>query len=641
MVASTLFLALTLPAVAQDDGLLESIKAPIRVEARPQLDGLVRQGRWASIHLDLTNRGPAVQARITLSELDLNAAERLDFTRSVELPQGAEKEVELYWRPGNLMSTRGLTVSGLVDQELQLTVVPIGEDEVVIGVIGEDTLGIAAIRDAWAGVVPGKYPRSPSSEARRVHTVALPLDTLPERSMAYDPLDWVIWPHPDPTDVSPAALEALLAWVADGGHLMVAVADSWRQVADTPLAEALPVTLIGVEDLPLDVRSPGWRPSSTPITPTLSYALRPARSPWSSRHLSGVVGTWGAGTIHLLPVDPTVGPLASDRTEGLWRDLLGISDPSGETAALMLLAPPALQRSLGLTEDTYQQLSPPAGPSGWTREVSEWLEDIPGVSPLPMPWLLGFSLLYLVAIGPADWLLLRLLRRPALTWVTFPLTVLLFSSAALVGTWYFKGDQAVLRRLEVVEAGRDRWRGGSYLGVFAARKARVQVRSGFDDSVASPLADDRGYMTHPVITSGDGPAHLSWLAETWTLAKASTSWTAPSQGTATAQRGENGWVITSSLPFDLTEVSVVVADGSWRLERLPAGGTVAVDYGDTDGDAADELPSYDLSNPYPGAPHGIRGGPYLVGTAPGQVEALEVLGLSPQSYTLTLVRVPL
>ena len=164
------------------------------------------------------------------------------------------------------------------------------------------------------------------------------------------------------------------------------------------------------------------------------------------------IGTYGLGTITVLTVDPSMAPLY--RTSDLWRSLLWLPRPDDAGTAWWSrletpdrAADPAKGHSLAAALRVYQPETLQCHYGDDTHEFADFeypirsrLSDIPGASPLPLSWLILFSGLYLLAIGPLDFFVLRWLGREPWTWVTFPLTVVVFSAAALVGTAYAGAD---------------------------------------------------------------------------------------------------------------------------------------------------------------------------------------------------------
>lgn len=73
---------------------------------------------------------------------------------------------------------------------------------------------------------------------------------LPDRWIGLDMLDVVVWDRPDPAaeGVSTAQLDALCTWVRNGGELLVGLGLRGETIADTQLADILPVTILSGTD---------------------------------------------------------------------------------------------------------------------------------------------------------------------------------------------------------------------------------------------------------------------------------------------------------------------------------------------------------------------------------------------------------
>jgi hypothetical protein len=283
----------------------------------------------------------------------------------------------------------------------------------------------------------------------------------------------------------------------------------------------------------------------------------------------------------------------------------------------------------------------------WEDRLREQLAQIPGVEPLPVRWLALFALVYLLVIGPVDYLLLRLVGRQPLTWLTFPTYIAAFSAFALVGTAKIKGDQAVLVRYEVVDVlpGADRWRGESLVGVFATGRSQVSLTSGFDDAAVEPL-ELPGSLWDPAVSSSEGPMRLDYRAETWTLAYARSAWSGPWRGGVRASRSGDRLVLRSDLPFPLDDVRVDFLDQSsaW-VGRLEPGVDAEVVLQDSTAGFVEPGSAMDLLRRYPERHRGhlrpLPGHPVLAGLAAEPVEPLVVGGLAPSIRSQTVVRVPL
>jgi hypothetical protein len=82
------------------------------------------------------------------------------------------------------------------------------------------------------------------------------------------------------------------------------------------------------------------------------------------------------------------------------------------------------------------------------REL-ESFEEIPVI---PFTWVAVFILFYIVLVGPLDYFLLKkVFKRLELTWVTFPLTVIVVSVIAYAVAYASKGDDVRINKVDLVD----------------------------------------------------------------------------------------------------------------------------------------------------------------------------------------------
>ncbi|MEZ4241770.1 MAG: hypothetical protein R3F59_37600, partial [Myxococcota bacterium] len=402
----------------------------IHVEAHPLADGLAREGRFTAVSVWLENRGEATVGTLSLSERAADGTSSVTYQRDVELPQGGRKQVQLLLQPGIGRETR---VLNLLTRDRRIGVAPfpltaLEPSAAAIAVVGPDLHGLAAkVRDATLQEIPRRRYGGVADGDRQVRVGTVPEVDLPLVSAGYQAIDWVVWPAADPSGVRPEQLEALRHWVADGGHLLLWVSDTWRQLGDSALGPALPVALDGVRDERIDELARVFGRTADDERPVVSASMRPVRGAVvRARTGSGaplwVSAPYGLGSVHVVLTDADASPLDLRQSEQGWRALLTLAPP-GASAADQLAAEP-----IGYAGEVTEMLhlDPPAvaadvvvpdvDPQFLARQA---LSDIPGVAPLPMSWLVAFSAVYLLAIGPLDYLGLRLIRRQPWTWVTF------------------------------------------------------------------------------------------------------------------------------------------------------------------------------------------------------------------------------
>lgn len=87
-----------------------------------------------------------------------------------------------------------------------------------------------------------------------------------------------------------------------------------------------------------------------------------------------------------------------------------------------------------------------------TGQLRSALDQFPGVRLVPFSWIALLIALYLLLIGPLDYLLLhRWQRRFALTWITFPLLVVIGCALAFCLTNYWKGNTLRINKVDIVD----------------------------------------------------------------------------------------------------------------------------------------------------------------------------------------------
>ncbi|MFK7928993.1 MAG: hypothetical protein AB8H79_12445 [Myxococcota bacterium] len=684
---AVLVLCLSIPSLAQqpavdtdtdEDGIIDNIAALadplVRIKVTPVADGIARNHEWSTMHVRLANLGEPLEGTLVVNTRT-GSGENLAFSRRVELPAGVQKEVHILYKPG--MGGASRTVEWIAGTRSVAAEVPIrwvDKNDVAIGVIGEEAGGVQAISSTWSGRVPARQTHEglDADTLRDVRVGLIPVFAVPERVQGLDSLNWLIWMDADPSKLTPEQVDAVRGWVAGGGHLLVTTTTKWRQLGDGPLADLLPVTLEGVRD-----GYGSWAMLGNVSTDGGTLApqamARPRTDP--ERHVEVLtaegsdaiwtMGRYGLGTVHVLAVDPLVAPLRSgmDR-EVLWRRLLWLPEPGASALSPVPLSNTmanAMNTSVSLDEGPYptEELLYGSDHTGWWGKIHAFLIDIPGVAPIPMTWLLAFAAVYLVVIGPLDYFVLRSLRRQPLTWITFPVSIAIFSGLALLGTSYVKGSQAVVTRYEVVDILPDTglWRGTSWYGVWSTRSTSLSMTSGVGDGLAEPL-EDGGYQKAVEVVHGTAGTALKWDADTWTLSFVRTTWTEQNRGALSIRRiSDDSLELRNASGFDLADAVVMLGNDEVAVGDLPDGDTrVLYSNNRTRGERLDyQKEALSLSDHNAWArttatfmPETRRGtlrhdafDAVVLGIIDGPVEQSILEGLTPNPRTLTVLRAPL
>lgn len=321
------------------------------------------------------------------------------------------------------------------------------------------------------------------------------IDELPSHWLGYDGVDWLVITTSKPDLFRGLAdsrrLDALEQWVRLGGRLVLSVGSGADEVlrADAPLARFVPGALSSVARLPSNAGLETFASSREPLV-------------WPGSDQRPQVAILGdvRGTIEAYEgKQPQDLPLVVRAPLGLGQvvfvafdlDLLARSVWPGRRAFMARLLERAAseegRRSRGQVEDL-------------STTLRVGLDEFRGVQPVSFAIVALLIGGYLLAIGPFDYYLVRkLLNRPELTWLTFPLYVALFCGIAWGLAQRFKGDQLKMNQVDLIDvdlAGR-LVRGVTWANVFSPGADSFDLAIRPQTPVAGP--------------AGQAGAVLSWL----------------------------------------------------------------------------------------------------------------------------------
>jgi hypothetical protein len=177
---------------------------------------------------------------------------------------------------------------------------------------------------------------------------------------------------------------------------------------------------------------------------------------------------WGRGAVYFLALDPALAPLRDwDGNEALW----------GLVAGGISVAPPWAAG--------FQ--------NGYAASTA--VSSLPGIVLPSAVALILFLLVYVIAVGPANYLFLKRIKRRELTWVTIPALVALFTGVTYVAGFQLKGNETVINQMSLVygrldEDGEAAWM-QSLLGLYSPRR-RVYDLSLPADTLLRPFSRNIG-----------------------------------------------------------------------------------------------------------------------------------------------------
>jgi hypothetical protein len=446
------------------------------------------------------------------------------------------------------------------------------------------------------------------------------LAKLPEHWYGYDSVDVVVLPTGGNWQGSIAQQlmldekrrQALEQWVQMGGHLIVSVSGNVTMVANAksfPLEPMLPAEIDPESTVKVD-RLSSVRDLITKKTQEVASLGPVELTRLKPRQLSRILATepgpglpsivqgpYGLGKVTLLGFDTDQGAFMGwANNHDFWMGLLDVR------------------------LDTPQQLQP------WQRnqwmgmenndlatQLCNQLDFFGEVKVIPFWWVAIFIFIYIIIVGPLDYLILKKLmksvtgqERMEWTWLTFPTVVLVVSVGAYYLAHYLKGDELRINKVDLVDIDLDprtqRMYGNSWFTIFSPRLQHYNLGMqsvGFDgqaeanniswmgrpgDSMRSLNRRSSGGLFQRTYEYRDDAHRLEGVPiHVWSMKSFTNRWDAPLDKSKlpvkfdlkVKQKLLSGKV-TSQMPWNLRSAQLVYLDHVWDLGPIKAGETVEV-----------------------------------------------------------------
>ncbi|MGQ9547999.1 MAG: hypothetical protein ACUVSY_10875 [Roseiflexus sp.] len=437
----------------------------LTLTVRPGYAGAYRLGEWFPITVDVANDGRDIQGVLEWSFP--GSQNQPVFRRTVDLPRGSRKRVILEAFAGGFArnGTLRLIENENVLLEQSIGIEAIEPDRFLVVVVGSDPALLTSLSAMQIGGVSGVTVRH-----------ILP-DDLPLHVLVLRGVNAIFIHDVDTAALSPDQRTALREWVVLGGQLVVGGGINGERAA-AGLADLLPVevtrTLNQGDLMPLaQLGGSEPQPSTGPLVTVVPRPGAEALPP-------GLIyrGNLGNGVVVFSTFDLAL--LRGWASEPqLWSRVL---------RPIPLLAPAfeARVNQISLMQDALQ---------------------IQAVGLPPASALAAFLLVYILLVGPVNYLALRRIGRLEWAWWTIPLIVTLFAGGVFVVGFMLRGGQAQLYQVAIIQGAERETRGvaTAYLALFSPLRSIYALRAppgsllsemrSFDDFTARPMiatADDKG-----------------------------------------------------------------------------------------------------------------------------------------------------
>jgi hypothetical protein len=465
---------------AQPATLATAQTTGVTMTVTPYLGGYVKYGEWLPLRVSLSNHGDDLEAEVQ-TRIAGNNGDAV-YAAPAPLPAGARKEIDLYVLP----PTYG---QSLVVQLIQ------GEQVLAEATVNLSThlqsdylfAAVASAPDAFALLNGLALPR-------RFQAIVIPLslDDLPERAEALRSLDCLVLTDVDTTSLTPAQGEALRAWVELGGRLFIGGgAGAQRTLLGLP-RPLNPVELGGTVELStLDsladfagepIRVPGPFLATLPVAHEGQAVITQAGQPLL------VQRALGEGWIAYSALDPAASPFnAWTGTLPFWRKLLE----------------PGSALSPNVPNDIPLRMLE-------SEQMNYALSNLPALDLPSIRWLALLLGVYILLVGPVNYLLLRRLRRLDWAWVTIPALTMAFSIGGFGIGYGLRGGDLILNQISIIPLapGSERTLARSYVGLFSPTRGDYDMRID-SGALVSPLY--LSYRPDPWTSTGDTTGGLDVL----------------------------------------------------------------------------------------------------------------------------------
>ena len=575
--------------------LAQPAHGAVRFDVFPGYDGIVPEGSWFPFVFEISNDGPTFNGvvKVAASQYD-QAGSRLI---PVELPTGTTKRLSL-----------PVFASGryVINWDAQLL------DEK--GKVVAESLGIRARKiNPWtiplAGAISRTPPVIPNIKPRQEDlqpvVARLQPSVFPDNPIALEGLQTIYISSEKTLDLSAAQASALMAWLHNGGHLVVSIEQIVQVNGTEWLRRALPCQVSDIAMTASHLGLQHWLASDI-------------------RHDGTVYGRDGMpagrrGNRSTEFANPYAALAADDQFEKAPMQVAKARTRDGKVLMGSATEPLALIASRGRGQITALLFSPELEPfASWKNRPHFWAKltavppelfvsdqyqrsgaqsidgvfgamiDSKQVQKLPIGWLLLLLLAYLVVIGPVDYYWLKKINRQMLTWITFPIYVALFSLLIYFIGYKLRAGETEWTELHVVDilpvGGEAELRGRTYASIYSPVNATYRLISEL------PFATLRGeYLANYATASEGSQARVQQIGNTFQADVSVPVWTSQlfvsdwlqrdvAPVTVSLTRTNRGWIaeIESSLGKRIKAAVIVVDEQVFELGGLPAENTVQV-----------------------------------------------------------------
>ncbi len=570
-------------------------KAALQFDVFLGYDGIMPERGWFPIVCELDNDGPSFTGVVEVNSDQMGTGQTRRMV--VDLPTNTRKRIVIpvFSTPHpwtvRLLDERGKVRAEQVAMQIRRTM---ERGMPLVAAISRNVGGVPAFPEA-----KGRF------QSYQLLAARLQPALFPDNPLALEGIDMLYLNSEKALELSLTQVNAIMAWLQHGGHLVVGV----EQISDIGgnrwLNDVMPCDLKSVVNLTnhdaLQDWVHGFHPGGPGATAGAGLPNRPGRLNPTRRlpdvntqppglsddaqfETSPIQATTGSMRDGSVLIGPDSAPLAIDAPRGRGRLTVLTFSPEREPFLSWKNRDWFWAALAGIPSSAF---GPSDASPNYARLSSDGIFgsmiDSKQVRKLPVGWLLALLIAYLAVIGPLDQYWLKRINRQMLTWVTFPCYVVLFSGLIYLIGFHLRAGELEWNELSVVDVLPDHdravLRGESYISIYSPVNARYPL--GSDQPFATLRGEYLGNFggaqesSRADIAQRGNSFQADAFVPVWTSQLYVTDWlqASPLPLAMTVSRQGAGWQVTvdNKTAEPLSQARVVLDGRIYDLGALPAG----------------------------------------------------------------------
>ncbi|WP_145110005.1 DUF4350 domain-containing protein [Gimesia panareensis] len=453
--------------------------------------GLYKVGRWVPVTLNVTTT-EAIDLQFTITAISPDGNPTEAPSQVYSCPQPGPYQLQSLFKAGLMDCPLKIRLRESETQSIlkEFTYTPRAAQNQFTGIGLEQSVELWATIGKISGyqTVVEEDLETLNQNLNRYTSLISDQKLLPENAYGYDTLDTLI--VDGDYSVSGAKNRAIRDWVANGGHLVMCVGNQLEDYQKSEFARWIPVKTPGTSRV--------REMSSLELFAAVRSRIRGVATAARIEIETGeVLATsldgpllvrvpYGLGMVTFLGLDLNTSPLLG------WE---GLKNLCPKLAYRRIQSGGTGQKNMELGKRISQ-----TGISELETQMFHSQQNFLQVQRVSHWWVMGLILVYLLIIGPLDYVVVhRLLKKPHITWFTFPTMVILAAGWGVLTAQQSNGNQLHTTQLNVADydATTGQLRGRFYLNLYSPETRRYQVK------VMSQIPA-------PTTTSDTFPTHLCW-----------------------------------------------------------------------------------------------------------------------------------